>query len=152
MAKNISIDLIKKLREETAAPVMEVKKALDNAGGNLEKARMELKKWVAERAAKKQDEETFQGIVEAYIHSGGKVGALIILTCQTDFVAINDSFKKLAHEIAMQVASMNPKDEAELLEQSYIRDPKVKIKDLITEKIAKLGENIKVKKFTRFSL
>ncbi len=148
----ISIDDIKKLRAETDAPVLEVKKALEKAGGDYKKAMENLVEWSREKALKKSGEATSVGIVDSYIHAGARVGAMIILTCQTDFVARTDNFKNLAHEIVMQVASMNPKDENELLEQSYIRDPKRKIKDLVNEQIAKLGENIRVTRVSRFSI
>lgn len=148
----ISIDDIKRLRAETEAPVLEVKKALENAGGDYKKAKEYLVVWSKERAAKKSGEVASVGIVETYIHTGSKVGAMIVLYCQTDFVARTENFKKLAHEIVMQVASMDPKDVSELLEQTYIRDPKKKIKDLVNEQIAKLGENIKVAKISRFSV
>lgn len=147
----ISIEQIKKLREESEAPVMEVKKALEKSGGDLKKARDELKKWTLKKAAKKQGEITSQGLIEAYIHSG-RVGALVKLSCQTDFVARNELFKNLAHDLAMQIASMNPKDIKTLLDQEYIRDPKKKIKDLINESIARLGENIEIKEIARFSI
>lgn len=148
----MSIENIKKLREETQAPVMEVKKALEKTKGDYNKAKEELKKWSVEKAAKKQGEATCQGIVEAYIHNSGKVGSLVILTSQTDFVARTKEFKELAHELAMQVASMNPKDSEELLKQTYIRDSKKTIKTLIDETIAKMGENIKVTKIIRFEV
>lgn len=151
MDKKIDIALIKKLRDETQAPILEIKKALEKASGDFQKAHSELKKWSDEKAAKKKGETTSQGIVEAYIHAGGNVGSLIVLTCQTDFVARTTDFKKLAHELAMQVASMNPKDVKVLLSQTYIRDSKKTIKTLIDENIAKLGENIEVKKLIRFS-
>lgn len=149
---NSQIEDIKKLRAETQAPILEIKKALVETKGNLQKAKLVLQKWSSKKAAKKKGEETSQGIVESYIHTGGKVGSLIILTCQTDFVARNCEFKKLAHEIAMQVASMNPKDEKTLLTQAYIRDPKKTTQNLIDEAIAKMGENITVKKITRFTI
>lgn len=152
MNNKIDIITIKKLRDETQAPILEIKKALEKANGDFQKARLELKKWSNEKAAKKKGEATFQGIVEAYVHAGGTVGSLIVLTCQTDFVARTADFKNLAHELAMQVASMNPKDEKDLLSQTYIRDSKKTIKALVDETIAKLGENIIVKKITRFSI
>lgn len=148
---NISIEQIKKLRSETEAPVMEVTKALEKAGGDLKMARVELKKWSVEKAAKKKNEATSQGLIEAYIHSG-RVGSLVKLSCQTDFVARTEGFKQLAHELAMQVVSMNPKDVKSLLNQDYIRDPKKKIKDLVNESIARLGENIEIKEIARFSI
>ena len=149
---NDQIEDIKKLRIETQAPILEIKKALEETKGNFQKAKIALQKWSREKAAKKKGEETSQGIVESYTHLGGRVGSLIVLSCQTDFVARNSEFKKLAHEIAMQVASMNPKNEKVLLEQAYIRDPKKSIRALIDECIAKMGENIKVKKIIRFSI
>lgn len=147
----ISIEQIKKLREETDAPVMEVKRALEKANGDLKKAREELKKWGIEKVAKKQGEITSAGLIEAYIHAG-RVGALVKIACQTDFVARTQEFKSLAHEIVMQVASMDPKDVKSLLEQDYIRDPKKKIKDLVNESIARLGENIEILEIVRFSV
>lgn len=147
-----TIETIKKLREETQAPILEIKKALEENNNDLTKARGFLKKWSQTQAARKKGEATGQGIVEAYIHAGGKVGALIVLTCQTDFVARTKEFMKLAHELALQVAALDPKDIPALLEQTYIRDPKKTIKALINESIAKMGENIVVAKITRFSL
>jgi len=147
-----SLDDIKKLRAETEAPVLEVKKALEKANGDYDRAKAHLEVWSKEQAAKKSGEATSAGVVESYIHTGCKVGAIIVLGCQTDFVARTDNFKTLAHEIAMQVASMDPKDVSSLLDQTYIRDPKKKIKDLVNEQIAKLGENIIIKKLVRFSV
>lgn len=152
MTNQISINDIKKLREKTGAPILEIKKALEENKGNFDKTLISLQKWAKEQAAKKKSEATSQGLVEAYIHAGGKVGSLIILSCQTDFVARTGEFKQLAHELAMQVASMNPKDVDKLLKQTYIRDPKKTIRALIDEAIAKMGENIEVKKIIRFSI
>lgn len=152
MDSQVSIETIKKLRREIGAPILEIKKALVKSGGNLVKARDLLKIWSKEKAAEKKREKTSVGIVEAYIHTNGRVGSLVTLSCQTDFVAHTKEFKDLAHEIALQVASMNPKNENELLNQEYIRDPKKKIKDFINEYIAKFGENIVVKKIARFSI
>lgn len=152
MTNKISINDIKKLREKTGAPILEIKKALEENKGNFDKTLISLQKWANDEAAKKKGEITCQGLVEAYIHAGGKVGSLIILSCQTDFVARTGEFKQLAHELVMQVASMNPKDVDELLKQTYIRDPKKTIKVLIDEVIAKMGENIEVKKIVRFSI
>lgn len=149
---NIKIENIKTLREKTQAPVLEIKKALENSKGDIKKARDALDKWSKEKALTKQGRVTSQGIIEAYVHTGSQIGSMIALTCETDFVARNENFTKLAHEIAMQVASMNPKDEKELLSQAYIRDPKKTIKDLIDEQIAKMGENIKVVKFIRYTI
>jgi len=146
----MDINTIKKIREETSAGISDVKRALEEAKGDPKKAKELLKEWGVAKAAKKGDRETTVGLVEAYIH-GGRVGALLSLGCETDFVARTPEFKALAHEVAMQIASMKPKTTEDLLKQPYIRDPKVTIEDLIKETIAKVGENIKVVAFTRQS-
>lgn len=148
----ISIDDLKKLRKKTQAPVLQIRQALEEAKGDIKKAEKELKKAIKVKADKKKDKETSQGIVESYIHTGGRVGALIVLKCQTDFVSRNQGFINLAHEIAMQVASMNAKDIKTLLDQPYIRDPQRTIRDLIEEQIARLGENIKITEMIRFAI
>ena len=148
----INTDLIKQLRAETGAGVMECRKALESSNGDLEKAKVYLKKHFVEKAEKKADRETSQGVIESYIHASGKIGALVTLLCETDFVARTEDFKTLAHELCMQVASMNPKDVKEFLSQAYIRDPKMTISDLVKEKSGKLGENIQVKEFTRLEI
>jgi elongation factor Ts len=148
----VNVKLIKKLREETQVSVFDCQKALEQSKGNYEKAIELLKKRGAERAEKKANRETAQGIVEAYIHQNGKVGSLIIILCETDFVARTQDFKHLAHEIAMQVAAMNPKNIDTLLNQVYIRDSSITIDGLIKQTVAKLGENIVVKQITRFEI
>lgn len=145
----MDIKLIKQLREETKAGIADCKRALEESGNNITKAKELLKEWGVAKAAKKGDRATDVGIVEAYIHAGGTVGSLVSLACETDFVARTDDFKKLAKEIAMQIAAMNPKDVKELMEQAYIRDAKVTIEDLIKQTIAKVGENITIKAFSR---
>lgn len=146
------IELIKKLREESQASIADCRKALDETSGEYKKALEWLKKRGAEIAEKKAERETSQGVVEAYIHANGKIGVLVTLLCETDFVARTDEFKKLAHEIALQISAMNPKDVKVLLSQEYIRDPKVTIEGLIKEAIGKIGENIKVREFSRIEL
>ncbi|MGI5827950.1 MAG: translation elongation factor Ts [Patescibacteria group bacterium] len=148
----VTIDQIKKLRIETRAGVMEVRQALTESNSDMEKAKEWLRQKGLDKAAKKSDRETGDGLVEAYVHTGGKVGALVKLTCETDFVARTEEFQKLAREIAMQVASMNPENVEELFKQTYIRDAKRTIEDLVKEAIAKLGENIKVDSFTRLAI
>lgn len=143
---------IKKIREETSAPVMDIRAALEEASGDSAKAKVILKKKGLEKAQKKSGRETSQGLIETYVHAGGKVGAMVHLACETDFVAKTDEFKKLAKEIAMQVAAMNPKNSDELLDQEYIREPEKKIKELIAEVVSKTGENIQLQKIARFSL
>ena len=149
---NISLDQLKKLREETSAGVSDCREALEDAGGDFEKAKKLLVERGLKKAAKKEGKETKEGIIESYIHANGKVGVLVELSCETDFVARNDEFKKLAHELCLQVASMNPKNVTELLKSPYIRDPKISIEDLIKLTIAKVGENITVSRLSRLSI
>lgn len=146
------LNLIKQLREETQASIADCRRALEESGGDYKKAQDWLKKRGAEIAEKKADRETAEGVVESYVHGNGKVGVVVALLCETDFVARTDEFKKLAHEIAMQISAMNPKDVETLMSQEYIRDPKLKIEDLVKTAIGKVGENIKVREFSRIEL
>lgn len=146
---NISAQQIKELREKTQAGFSDCKMALEEANGDMKKAEEVLRKKGFEKAEKKSDRETGQGLVESYVHQTGKVGVLVSLLCETDFVARTDEFKHLAHEIAMQVAAMNPKDKDALLRQEYIRDGSKTIDELIKETIAKVGENINLADFKR---
>jgi len=146
------IALLKKLRNETLVSIADCRKALDESKNDYKKALDILEKSGLEKAAKKSTRETPQGIVEAYIHQNGKVGALVEVSCETDFVARNDVFKTLVHEIGMQIAAMSPKDVKELLAQEYIRDSSRTIESMVKEAIAKLGENIVVKRFQRFEV
>jgi len=148
---NISLDLLKKLREETKAGVSDCRQALEDANGDLARAKKLLAERGLEKAEKKGDRATMQGLIESYVHAG-RVGVLVDVRCETDFVARTDDFKKLAHEIALQVASMKPKTVAELLKSPYIRDAGMTIDALIKQTIAKLGENITVATFTRLEL
>ena len=158
--------LIRELRARTSAGVMDCKKALEESKGDVDKAESFLKEKGIASAAKKAGRETDQGLIDTYIHSGGRIGAMIEINCETDFVARTDDFVSLAHDIAMQVAAMSPEfltveDAAEndkvtedkcLLSQPFIKNPSITIQDLINETIGKLGENIRVRKFQRFSL
>lgn len=148
----ISIDEIKKLREETAAGVMACREALLRSGGDLAKAKEILRREGLDRAAARGGREVGAGLVEAYVHNSRRLGALVELNCETDFVARNELFKHLAHEIAMQVASMNPQTVEELLRQAYIREPQKTVGELIAEAVAKLGENIKVGGLARYEV
>lgn len=148
----VDIELLKKLRNGTLAGIADCRIALEETKGNYEKAKEWIRSKGLERAAKKADRETSQGLIESYIHQNGRVGALVEVLCETDFVARTDVFKQLVHEICMQAAAMNPKDVPALLKQEYIRDNAKTIDDLIKEAIAKLGENIVVKRFTRYEL
>lgn len=158
---------IKALRELTGAGIMDSKRALEEAGGDIKRAQDILREKGIASAAKKSDRETEQGVIESYIHSGGRIGAMVEANCETDFVARTEDFKALAHDIAMQVAAMNPRfiDESEipdgedvdpqescLLQQPFIKDPGMTIDELIKELIGKLGENIRIRRFSRFSL
>ncbi len=149
---SVDIEVLKRLREETSASVADCRLALSEAKGDYEKARAWLKKHGIEKAGKKEGRETSQGIIDSYIHSGGRVGVLLELLCETDFVAKTADFKNLSHELCMQVAAMAPKSVDALLKQQYIRDASLTISDLIKSIIGKLGENIKVKKFERFEI
>lgn len=148
----MDIETIKQIREETGAGVMDVKKALDESNGDAEKAKEILKAKGIERASKKSEREIKSGRVFSYVHGEGRVGVLIKLGCETDFVAKNEEFVKLGQELCLQVSAMNPMNTKELLDQDYIRDPKKKIADLVKELIAKIGENITVVEFSRIEI
>lgn len=147
-----TIAQIKKLREKTGAGIMDCRRALEETKGDEKKAEALLAKWGIEKSEKKIGRETKAGIVDSYVHPGGKVGVLVELLCETDFVARTDDFKNLAHELCLQIASMNPKDVKALLAQEYIRDPGLTIERLVKQVIGKLGENITVARFIRFQL
>lgn len=147
----VPLDLIKKLREATGVGVMDARRALTESRGNMEKAMKWLSLHAVAKAAKKADRSTGEGIVTSYIHQTGKIGVLVKLGCETDFVARTPDFQQLGKEIAMQVASMNPENVAALLSQEWIRDPKKTIRNLIEESVAKVGENITIIEFVRMS-
>jgi elongation factor Ts len=189
------MDAIKTLRYKTSAGMMECKEALKESAGNIEKAVEILRKKGIAKAAKKSERIAGQGIIESYIHMGGRIGVMVEVNCETDFVARNDAFRDLTRNIAMQVAASNPQyvsreevpevvvekekeifrtqvkdkpenvtgkivegklekyfSEACLLEQPFIKDPNLRIKDLITQTVATIGENIVVKRFARFEV
>ena len=137
----ISVSSIRKLREETGAPVMRVKKVLEEFKGDEKKALNVLKKEGFEKAAKRAERETKAGVLSVYTHHNQKVVGIVELLCETDFVARNEIFISLGKDLAMQIASMGDKD---LLTQDFIKDPSKKIGDLIKEVIAKTGENVKL--------
>jgi len=192
----ISIEQVKDLRQQTGAGVLDCRNALEEVDGDLEKAMELLSKKGLAVAAEKAEREASEGLVEAYIHAGGKLGVLLEVNCETDFVARTDDFRELAHDLAMQVADTSPEylasddipedvlererewhrgqiggDKSEeiierilegklhkyyqqvcLLDQPFIKEEGMTVRDLITSKIAKLGENIKVHRFARFEL
>ena len=193
----ISMDMVKKLRQMTGAGVMDCKKALEEAEGDFDKAVEILRKKGAAKAAKKAGRATSEGIITSYVHFNGRIGVLLELNCETDFVARTDEFKELAYNLAKQVAAMNPRwvsresvpqeviekekeiyreqlkgsgkpehivekivegklekffQENCLLEQDYIFEDGKKVKDIITEAVAKIGENIQVSRFVRMEV
>lgn len=146
------VETIKQLRDSTGLSFNEIKKALDEVGGDRARAMEVLKAHGAVVAQKKALRTTSEGIIESYIHSNKKVGVLVELLCETDFVARNPLFGELAHEVALHIAAMDPEDGRELLSQPYVRDQDLTVEQLITQYIAKLGENIKVGKFCRLQI
>lgn len=148
----ISTDVIRKLREETGAPVVRVKKLLDELKGDEKKALEILRQEGFEKVAKRADRATAEGRIVVYSHHTGKVAALVELQCETDFVARNDLFNELAKNVALQVVSMDPKDTETLLAQDFIKEPSKTIADLIKEVIAKTGENVQVGRFVRMEV
>ncbi len=158
---------VKELRELTGAGVMECKSALDEAGGEVAKATEILKERGLARAEKRSGRETSQGLVECYVHAGGRIGSMVEVNCETDFVALTDEFKVLVHDLAMQVAATGPiaitaeelpddadepPEEAVLLLQPFIKDASRTVDDIVKEVIAKTGENIRVTRISRFEL
>jgi elongation factor Ts len=174
----MSIELVKQLRAMTSAGVMDSKRALEEAGGNLEKAAEILRKQGLAKAEKKLGRDAGQGLIHTYIHAGGRIGAMIELNCETDFVARTDDFKALAHDLAMQAAAVPPRwvnadevsdedrakgvkefgDEKRFLEstvflaQPFIKEPRRSIEDVVRDTIAKVGENIVVRRVARFEV
>lgn len=146
------IDKIKQLREETGASLGEIQSALASSGGDMEQARTILSEKLGAIAAKKASREMKAGVVDAYVHSNGKIGVLLELQCETDFVARNPEFRQLAHDLSMHIAAMAPANADELAEQEFVRDPRKRVGDLVKEAVGKFGENIKVGNFTRFEL
>lgn len=147
-----NLNQLKQLRQKTSAPIQDCQQALKESGGDIEKAVAILKKKSKIIAAKKADKKAQQGIIESYIHSDRKIGVLLELNCQTDFVARNKEFLNLAHDLAMQIAAMDPKNRTSLYKQAFVKNQEQSIKELIDEYIAKLGENIEIGRFKRFSI
>lgn len=146
------IEIIKQLRDSTGLSFNEIRRALGEAGGNIARAAAILKAHGATVADKKSSRATGEGIVEAYIHATKKIGAMVEVLCETDFVARNPMFNQLGHELAMHIAAMDPESISKLLKQPYIRDQDITVEELIRQYIAKIGENIKVGKFIRFQI
>lgn len=148
----VSIEQVKSLRDKTGLSVADVKKALTKVGGDETKALELLKSRGGDIAVKKAGRELNAGIIESYVHSNRKAGAMLELLCETDFVARTDEFLALAHDIAMHITAMKPASADELMEQPFIKNPEQTIKELLTGHIAKIGENIQVGRFELFEL
>jgi elongation factor Ts len=174
----ITANQVKELREKSGAGIMECKRALEQVDGDLPRAIELLKQQGLAKAEKKTGRAALQGVIEPYIHGGGRIGALVEVNCETDFVARTPDFRELAHDLAMQVAATSPRYVAAddvpatdwpelerehggqqqaaaavvLLDQPFIKDPKRTVRELIREQIAKLGENIVVRRFSRFEV
>ncbi|PIV32008.1 translation elongation factor Ts [Candidatus Wolfebacteria bacterium CG02_land_8_20_14_3_00_37_12] len=142
---------VQKIREITNAGVMECKKALEDTGGDFDKAVALIHERGLTRAEKKSERTTGAGLLHSYIHNE-RVGVLLELRCETDFVARNPMFKELAHDLAMHIAAMNPTDVSDLIKQNYVKDDSVVIENLVKGVIAKLGENIRVEHFCRYEI
>jgi elongation factor Ts len=166
MAYTPSPDEIKRLRDETQAGVMDCKRALEQSEGDVQKAKKILYDQGVSKMEKRADREASQGVIESYIHQG-RIGAMVEINAETDFVARNDAFRELARNVAMQVASMNPKyltkeevpadevappQDVALLEMAFIRDPAKSIQDLVNDVRVKTGENVRIRRFARFEL
>lgn len=171
---NITLNMVKKLRQASGAGVMSCKKALADAGGDFRKALKLLQEKGLFLAAGKVERKTREGLVSSYIHFGGKLGVLIELNCETDFVAKTDEFKQLAKDISMHIAWSNPqflsrdkvpeeiikqeKDREKyfsqvcLLEQLFLKDNEISVKNYLSSVVAKIGENIRIRRFTRYQL
>ena len=142
---------VQKLRKSTGAGVMDCKCALEDAEGDLDKAAKLIKERGLAKADKKADRELKSGLIDSYVHND-RVGVLLHLGSETDFVAMSEPFRELAHNISMQIAAMGPGSVEELLEQSYIKDDSQTIEELVKGVIAKLGENVKIERFIRYEL
>lgn len=142
------VSLVKELREQTGLSFGQITKALDEAGGDREKALELLSSWGASVAEKKSDRALGAGIIEAYVHGNKKIGVLLELACETDFVARNEAFQELAKDLTLQIASMRPETTEDLLAQPFVKNPEQTVQDRITSAIAKLGENIQVAGFS----
>lgn len=146
------IDKLKKLRELTSVSFSLCKKALDGSGDDIEKAQKLLASWGIAQSESKLSRKTAAGSLFSYIHHNKKVGVLLEILCETDFVAVNAEFQKLGHELAMQIASLDPKEIETLLKSAFIKDPRKTVAELIKEYIFKIGENIKVGRFVRYEI
>jgi len=152
MAKEIKASDVQKIREETGLGVMDIKKALEEADGNKEKALEILKTRAGEKMEKRAGRETGQGKVGVYLHGDGKSACMVEVNCETDFVAKNEDFNSFIKDLTLQIISMKPASVEELLEQDFVKDGSKKIADLIKEIIAKTGENVVISRFVIYAI
>ena len=164
----VTAEAVKQLRDLSGAGVMDCKKALDETGGDVEKAVKVLREKGIANAEKKSGRETSQGLVDSYIHAGGRIGVLVEVNCETDFVARTEEFKSLVHDIALQIAGIpttlvisedqlppdaeGTPEETVLMKQTFLKDSSRTIEQLVKEAIGRTGENIRIRRFTRFEL
>ena len=148
---DISIEDIKKLRQQTGAGITDAKKALVDSGGDFDKALAAMRQKGFDKAIKRAGREAGAGLIGSYSHDG-RIGVLVEVNCETDFVAKTDEFKELVKDLCLHIAASEPKDVAELLEQPFVKNPDVTVGDYVKEHIAKLGENIVVRRFSRLAL
>jgi len=146
------IDKIKTLRDSTGLSFNEIKKALSEAGGDVEEAKKSLKELGIKVASKKSSRDVKEGLVASYVHSNKKLGSMVELLCETDFVARNDDFQNLAKDISMHIVATRPENSEDLLAQPFIKDPAITVQELINQHVAKLGENIQLGKFVVFEI
>lgn len=145
-------DKVKELREKTNVSIMTCKKALEEAGGDMEKAMEFLRREGVKIADKKTERKLGAGIIDSYIHATKQVGVLVEARSETDFVAKNESFGSFAHDLAMHIAALDPQSIEEMLDQQYIKNPSITVGDYIKEVVQKFGENIEIARFVRYSL
>ena len=146
------IELVKKIRIETGLGIMEIKAALEEADGDETKAKQILKEKGFKKAESKAERETHQGRVATYTHATGKIGVMVELLCETDFVAKHEDFLTLTRELCLQVAAMNPETVEELMKQEFVKDPSKTIEEMVKALISKFGENMKINRFARFEI
>ncbi len=146
------IELVKKIRAETGLGIMEIKSAVEEAKGDEVKAKQILKEKGFKKAESKTERETHQGRVATYTHSTGKIGVMVELQCETDFVAKHEDFLELTKDLCLQITAMNPETVEDLLKQEFIKDSSKTIEEMIKTLVAKFGENMKLTRFSRFEI
>lgn len=149
---NITAEQVKELRDLTGVSIMQCKKALEEANGDMEAAKVALRSIAAAQAEKKADRELGAGIIASYIHANKKMGVLVQISCETDFVSQNDEFVALANNVALHIGAMDPQTNEELLEQPFIMNPELTVKQLIDNTVQKTGERIEVQKFVKYNI